>query len=209
MAGCLLEGHLEPVVCDSVGPFPEDHSPAPQLSAHRTDLRRGWSSVDYPLPEDSGSRWDSALPDTPNVAAAVSVIVADVVEGTIIEAVLRVTDNLELPEPQPGPTPDTEGIQAQLDELADVGQGELPPESGTPSGPLQARLTEARRTERRTPVVSEMDWGPPGQLRASWDGLSLAQRRQAIELFVERVVIAPSGAANTVDPGRVSVVWRA
>ena len=133
------------------------------------------------------------------------------VEGIVIEAVLQVTDNLTIPEPVTDPSPMTESIQAQLDELAGMlGKGEITAgEWNAARGPLQARLAEARRTERRTPSVSEMDWGKPGLLRSSWDRLSISQQRQAIELFIEKVVVAPTGHSNTVDPSRVSVVWKA
>jgi DNA invertase Pin-like site-specific DNA recombinase len=148
----------------------------------------------------------------PNAPGRGVVIVADVVEDLVTEAVLRVTDDLVIPEPTEQPdTADIDGIQAQLDALAEMwAKGELTAgEWNAARGPLQVRLAEARKTERRTPVVADMDWGSPGLLRASWNGLSLQQRRQAIDLFVEKVIIAPSGPANTVNPGRVSVVWRA
>jgi hypothetical protein len=138
-------------------------------------------------------------------------IVADVVEGVVTEAVLRVTDDLVIPEPESATSPDMEGVQAKLDELAAMwARGDLTAgEWNAARGPLQARLAEARKTERRTPNVSEMDWGKPGLLRESWSGLTIQQKRQALELFIEKVVIAPSGPSNTVDPARVSMVWQA
>jgi DNA invertase Pin-like site-specific DNA recombinase len=139
-------------------------------------------------------------------------ITAGPVEELVTEAVLRVTDDLEIPEPTDEQhTEQVEAIQGQLDELAAMwGRGELTAgEWNAARGPLRVRLGEARREERRAPGVLEMDWGRPGLLRAAWEGLTLQQRRQALDLFIDRVVIAPGGPANTVDLNRVRVVWKA
>lgn len=139
-------------------------------------------------------------------------IVADVVEEIVTEAVLRITDDLQLPEPSTQTqTAEVGAIQEQLAGLAEMwGRGELTAgEWNAARGPLQARLAEARRNERRTPGVAQMDWAEPGLLRKSWEDLTIQQQRQAIELFVERVVIAPGHPSNTVDPNRISVVWKA
>jgi hypothetical protein len=133
-------------------------------------------------------------------------ISADLAEQIVIEAVLRITDNLAINEPESEQTPATDAIQAQLDDLAAMwGRGELTAgEWNAARGPLQARLAEARRSEQRRPQVSEMDWGSPGLLRAGWDGLSIQQQRTAIEMFVSKVIVAPSGTDR-----RVSVEWKA
>lgn len=133
-------------------------------------------------------------------------IKAEEVEGLVVEAVLRVTDELVFPEPETDQTPASDAIQAQLDELAEMfGRGELTAgEWNAARGPLQARLADARQGERKPPSVAEMDWGSPGLLREKWDGLTIQQQRTALEVFVERVVVAPVGAGQ-----RVSVTWRA
>jgi DNA invertase Pin-like site-specific DNA recombinase len=133
-------------------------------------------------------------------------IKAEDVESLVVEAVLRVTDELVIPEPETDQTPASEAIQAQLDELAEMwGRGDLTAgEWNAARGPLQARLADARQSERKRPGIADMEWGSPGLLREKWDGLTIQQQRTAVEAFVERVVVAPVG-----DGQRVSVTWRA
>ncbi|MCH8984886.1 MAG: recombinase family protein [Acidobacteria bacterium] len=137
-------------------------------------------------------------------------IPADVVEDMVIEAVLRITDTLEIPEPV-NVSGVADEIQAQLDDLAEMfGRGEITAgEWNAARGPLNARLVDARiRPQRAT--LDSMDWAKPGLLRASWDGLTLQQQRQAIDLFVDQIIISPGrSGSNTPDPNRVSIVWKA
>ena len=140
------------------------------------------------------------------------VIAADLVEGIVIEAVLRLTDDLKIAAVVTDDAAELESIEADLENLAEMfGKGELTAgEWNAARGPLQARLAEARRAERQAPRMTDMDWAKPGLLRASWDGLTIQQQRQAVELFVERVLIGPAKTGqNAPNTDRVSVVWKA
>ncbi len=122
-------------------------------------------------------------------------------------------DNLEIPAPVAQTASDDVAlIEAQLEDLAaQYGQGELTAgEWQAAKGPLRIRLAEARAAERRSPSVAAMDWGKPGLLRTSWDGLTIQQKRQALEMFIERIDIGPGKIGqNGPDPDRVSIVWKA
>ena len=135
---------------------------------------------------------------------------ADLVEANVIEAVLKLSDRLVLKEPEKeSPFALVDGLNAELDALAGMyGKGEITASQWNEARlPLQARLNEARKSVKVP--TSTMDWATPGQLRAEWDTLSLAQRRSAIEEFVERVVILPAhGEGRKQAADRVSIKWK-
>jgi DNA invertase Pin-like site-specific DNA recombinase len=139
---------------------------------------------------------------------------ASLVEEVVTEAVLQLTDTLEIPAPvaDAATSDDVAAIEAQLEDLASqYGRGEVTAgEWQAAKAPLRIRLAEARAAERKAPPLVSMDWAKPGLLRTSWDELTIHQKRQALELFIDRVEIAPGDiGANGPHPERISVTWKA
>ena len=139
-------------------------------------------------------------------------IPADLVEQVVVDAVLDASDEIrKLDEPEvEAPFAEVDALQDQLDMLVEKwAEGEISTPAWNASRlKLEARLKDAKRSVK-LPSSAVTDWGTPGQLRSHWDELSLAQKRDAIEGFVERVVIWPGqGKGRKVGAARVDIRWK-
>jgi site-specific DNA recombinase len=136
---------------------------------------------------------------------------ADLVEEVVTVRVLDASDKIVLTEPEAeNPFALVESLQAEFVALGKLyGDGEIDAEVfNTIRLPLQARIKEARKSVK-VPTSLVTDWGVRGQLRAEWDGLSLAQKRSAIEGFVERITILPAhGEGRKTAAQRVFIEWK-
>lgn len=106
-------------------------------------------------------------------------------------------------------------LEADLQRLAaDFGEGHLPyPEWTAARGPLERRLTEARRrldVESGTLPLNGYT-GKAGALRKAWPELSLDRKRAILGVVFERITIVPANPAlprNKFDEDRVVPAWR-
>jgi len=141
---------------------------------------------------------------------------AATVEPIVFGAILTLTDSESLPLLS-GSEPDiasVKGLLAEIEELAALkGAGTISTAEWLAARePLAERLKAAEENVRAVRSVPAWlrDLEKPGALRRAWAELDNAQRRQAVALFVDKVVIGPTdGKGNGGDPAsRVSVVWR-
>ena len=138
-------------------------------------------------------------------------ISADLVEEIVVESVLEASDRIKLQEPEKeSPFALVEELEEQYAFIAGLyASGEMPaPAFNDARITLQARIKEARKSVT-LPTSLNTDWGTKGQLRADWEspkGLTLAQKRSAIEAFVEQIVILPAhGEGRKTAAARVTI----
>ena len=101
-----------------------------------------------------------------------------------------------------------ERVEAQHVELADRwARGDLPaPAWDRARAALDERAARAQAELAAVPVALDVD---PATMRAGWGQMTLDEKRQVLDLFVERVVVAPATpGAKVVDLGRISIIWR-
>jgi site-specific DNA recombinase len=68
---------------------------------------------------------------------------------------------------------------------------------------VEDRIHAAQRVDVLTPLVATGDVG------ALWDGLELAQKREAIDALMTVTLLKPRGGRTTFDPATVQISWKA
>lgn len=104
------------------------------------------------------------------------------------------------------------GLVARLEGLAELyADGALTDEQvAAASTRLRARLQDVRAivTAQRTHPLARRLADPAG-VQAAWDGLTVVEQRQVVELLVE-VTLLPTGRTGKVfDPASVRIAWKA
>ena len=150
-------------------------------------------------------------------------VVADKLEGVIVEAVLHRLDSPELAASLAGRTDDAhaaqwqteiEQAQEQLDELARLwGEKQISqPEWLAARAPIEQRQKLAKRrlaALNRTSTLGE-HIGNGASLRERWADLTLTRQEQIVAAVLDHVVVGPGRRGfNSFDPSRLAPVWRA
>lgn len=121
---------------------------------------------------------------------------ADKLEACIIDVVLAALDDAPLPLPtDSAPGPGVTAIESELAELAKLrGEGTISlAEWLAAREPLQERLTAAQRAAgRKAPTQLAKLLQEPGAARKAWKNLDLGEKRQIIEVAIERIVLGPA-----------------
>lgn len=187
-------------------------------------LRCGCCGVKlYSRPRADGSR-RYVCASGPNFGGCGKItVVADKLEGVIVEAVLHRLDSEELAASLAGRTDDAhaaqwqseiEQAQEQLDELARLwGEKQISqPEWLAARAPIEQRQRLAKRrlaALNRTSTLGE-HIGNGASLRDRWADLTLTRQEQIVAAVLDHVVVAPGRRGfNSFDPSRLSPVWRA
>jgi hypothetical protein len=149
-------------------------------------------------------------------------VVADPLEGLLVEAVLQRLDGPELADVLAGRRGDVDtaelsdglaGDQAQLEELAVMfGKKEISArEWRAAREPIERRMQERQRqlaALTRTDALTGLP-GNGGQLRDQWETLSLSRQAAIVAAVLDHAVIeAGQSGARSLDPSRVRAVWR-
>jgi site-specific DNA recombinase len=147
---------------------------------------------------------------------------ADHVEDATVEATLFRLDSPKLLASLQGRTDDpaaaewqaeAERAQAQLDELATAYADQLIglQEWLTARGAIEQRLQAARKKLATLNRVTALDGylGNATELRAEWPSLPLSRQAAIVAAVLDHAVIGPATPGrNTIDPSRISFVWR-
>jgi DNA invertase Pin-like site-specific DNA recombinase len=148
-------------------------------------------------------------------------VVAEPLEGMLVEAVLQRLDGPELADVLAGRRGDaataelSEGLagdQAQLDELAVMfGKQEISArEWRSAREPVERRMAERQRqlsALTRTDALTGLP-GNGGQLRDQWETFSLSRQAAIVAAVLDHAVIeAGQLGARSLDPSRVRAVW--
>ena len=151
-------------------------------------------------------------------------VVAEPLEGLLVEAVLQRLDGPELADVLAGRRSNAgagagelsdglAGDQEQLDELAVMfGKQEISArEWRAAREPIERRMQERQRqlaALTRTDALTGLP-GNGGQLRDQWDDLSISRQAAIVAAVLDHAVIAPGqSGARSLDPSRVEAVWR-
>jgi site-specific DNA recombinase len=150
-------------------------------------------------------------------------VVAEALEGFVVQAVLHRIDSPQLAESLNGAGDDPQGAewqaqieqaQAQLDELAELWASQTigRQEWLTARAPIEQRQTAAKRrlaALNRTSALAP-HIGNASELRERWPGLSLTRQEQIVAAVLDHVVVAPGRRGyNRFDSSRLAPVWRA
>lgn len=149
-------------------------------------------------------------------------ILAEPVEQVVTEAVLFRLDSPELVASLQGRSDDpaaaewqieAERVQAQLDELATAyAQQRISLQEWlTARGQIEQRLPAARKKLATLNRVSALDGylGGANELRQEWETMPLSRQAAIIAAVLDHAVIAPAiRGRNTLDPSRITFVWR-
>jgi DNA invertase Pin-like site-specific DNA recombinase len=149
-------------------------------------------------------------------------ITADHVENVVTEAVLFRLDSPELAATLQGRNEDpaaseweteAERAQAQLDELASAYAEQLIglQEWLTARAGIEQRLQAARVKLATLNRASALDGylGTADKLREEWPAMPLSRRAAIIAAVLDHAVIGPATPGrNTLDPSRISLLWR-
>jgi site-specific DNA recombinase len=149
-------------------------------------------------------------------------ILAEHVEQVVTEAVLFRLDSPELAASLQGRSDDpvaaewqaeAERAQAQLDELATAYAQQLISlqEWLTVRNEIEQRLQAARKKLATLNRVSALDGylGGASELRQEWETMPLSRQAAIIAAVLDHAVIAPAiRGRNTLDPSRITFVWR-
>lgn len=133
-------------------------------------------------------------------------------EELVVTSFMRRADTPQLAaalSPDEGPVDareELEDVQNRLALLADMwGRGEL--------AEAEWRAARAPLMERKDALEDAMAETPRrsvdvGVLARSWDSLSVEQRRLALAVLIEKVVIHPTVSGRTFRPEHVEIVWK-
>lgn len=171
----------------------------------------------------SGGKRRYVCPSGPGLSGCGRItITADHVEAVVIEAVLFRLDSPELAATLEGRSDDpaaaewqaeAERAQAQLDELAKAYADQLIglQEWLTARGGIEQRREAARKKLASLNQASALDGylGNAGELREQWPTMPLSRQAAIIAAVLDHAVISPATPGrNTLDPSRISLVWR-
>jgi DNA invertase Pin-like site-specific DNA recombinase len=142
---------------------------------------------------------------------------AERLETYVVDAVLSVLHDADIPDETPDELPTAADIAAVEAELADLarlrGEGVVTlGEWLAAREPLQRRLDDARRAAggraRPSPVAPLL--ARPGGVQRAWPNLDLVLRREIVAAIVEAVVVGPAIRGRwTRIADRVEIRWRA
>jgi len=149
-------------------------------------------------------------------------ITAEHVDSVVREAALFRLDSAELAASLEGRSEDpaaaewqaeAERAQAQLNELANAHAQQLIglQEWLIARGGIEQRLQAARKKLAALNRVSALDGyiGNASELRREWPDMPLSRQAAIIAAVLDHAVIAPATPGrNTLDPGRITPVWR-